>query len=123
MSADFREVGGLYYSLMAQPGTLVFRKTHGLKEAWYVVASNEYGATGIKAVPHRKSDNARYIRIDTSPNQPLDWKFLHISDHSQWHCHNIEVVPPSCATEVLGQSVSVASIWLVVPRVSSPRQC
>ena len=100
-----------WLSLLAQPGTLIFRKGLGLKDAGFVLGACEDGVI-CKTVTCKNVSGKHYICMQ-EPDADKQWHFKHVlSLDEQWVCQPLVKRAPGChdLVDEKGNTLGVAVV-------------
>jgi hypothetical protein len=109
INKDYTKLPTLFLSLLAIPGTLLYRQDEPASEVVYVVATCELGVTCWN-VTLKRYDGQRYICYIPMPEKRA-WRYIFISDLSEWCLQEIDCLPPALAKAVAtdGESIGVVN--------------
>ena len=95
-AADPKSAERCFWSLLACPGTLVYRASAGAASARYVVESTPYGVVLFKSVA-KLFGGQRVLQLDLEARDAIYYE--HILDPADWYVQTIVEEPPAMSEE------------------------
>ena len=101
-----------WLSQMVVPGSLLFKRGGGIKDALFVLSSNENGVMCWPTIAGA-ANGQFWIDLDVSAEASV--KHIVVYDHTEWSCQDLEIKTPAEKREYLQSPPEAPDKILLVP--------